>query len=200
MFKYGTTARRRLASLTLLGATMIGIVAVGAGTGSAATPEPDAPTTLGTSMAQDGQSTGEFLWFLKVHNDTRIAAQSPKQLAVRLETMPPGADPVATGKVFYFLYDSSSDAYVVKNVDGRCLDIADGISTKLGSSVALRSCDGTQSQVWKMFYSGGRHYLQNVWSGYWATAYGPYEGAGLYLYLYSDDPAQRFDIPFYGVG
>ena len=120
-------------------------------------------------------------------------------ISVKLKTMPPGTDPVATGQVYYVLYNSD-ESYVVKNVDGRCLDIYDGLDTQPGASLVLRNCDGTTSQRWKVHYSSGLHYLQNLWSGLWATSTGESELAGVSLEVYRDVPTQRWDIPIYGIG
>ncbi|MEO3860232.1 RICIN domain-containing protein [Acrocarpospora sp. B8E8] len=107
-----------------------------------------------------------YRYMIKGDRFTVTTKVSPDAIRLKLWKMPSANNAFNVHGLWFFApVPQRPGAYYLENRDGGCLDIIDGISTVIGTDLALRPCDGTRSQQWSTPYRDGRWALRNQWSG-----------------------------------
>lgn len=139
------------------------------------------------------------MWWIKTGQFSAVSQVTTTAVKVKLWTIPSTINPIYVGALWHFTpVPSTPGAYFVENHNAGCLDIIDGISTSVGAELAVRQCDGTQSQMWFTPYKNGKWAMQNKWSGYYAAAKSPAENRYLTQQFTGSDAEIYFSMPFFG--
>jgi hypothetical protein len=140
-----------------------------------------------------------YRYIIKEDRLTLTTKVSPDAIRLKLWKMPSTADSFYVHGLWLFApVPDRPGAYYLENRDGGCLDIIDGISTAIGADLALRPCDGTQSQQWSTPYQGGRWALKNQWSGLYGAVKLPIaENKVLTQQLTGSFEELYFQMPFF---
>jgi len=193
---FNRTNSRKLASTAIAAAAFVGVLAMTAGSAQAVDSTTTAPVQATGQASHGAKVADEALWFIKARHSGLPIIYSVVQDRMVQRNMT-GLNPLYTGQLSYFHYNSSAHAYVVESFNGGCLDIKDGISRADGADLSLNQCDGTTSQLWYSDWDGAAWDLTSVWSGLNATVDGSGNNAPVRQHPDHGAANQRFDMPMF---